>query len=420
MNLTHVTLMLVLASLPAAAADKPYPWPTDPAPFLPLTADRIGLLPTAEQPAWRAYLETAQGFAARIPKRAAFETGTLVRMDGPGIPGKHSRGLQLGAAKEWYGSDAARIIADRVVAAQTKAGAWTKGNDYTRERDEKAAHDPDVWSGGTFDNDATTWEMRFLARTLQAVPADATGDVRARAEKWRTSFLEGVRYILAAQYPNGGFPQIYPLAGGYHDAITFNDDAMVQAIELLRDIGDRKPEFAFVPAELATQAGPRVARGLQCILATQLRNAAGQRTVWCQQHDALTLKPCAARNFEPLASCTNESASLVRFLMTVPNPSAEIIAAVKGGIAWFERTVQRDIAFTRQGGGQLVARPGAPPLWARMYELGTDKPIFGDRDRTVHFDVAELSSERRSGYAWYGPWPASALEAYKTWAARGK
>jgi mannose-6-phosphate isomerase-like protein (cupin superfamily) len=147
-----------------------------------------------------------------------------------------------------------------------------------------------------------------------------------------------------------------------------------------------------------------------------LKDATGRPTVWCQQHDALTLKPCAARNFEPVASCTNESASLTRFLMSIPNPSPEIVAAVKGAVAWFERTAQRDIAVTRNGGVvRLIERAGAPPLWARMYELGTDKPIFGDRDRTVHFAFDELSSERKNGYAWYGAWPASVLEAYKSW-----
>ena len=253
-----------------------------------------------------------------------------------------------------------------------------------------------------------------------ALPISATADAAAAA-KWRESFVRGLRYMMASQYPNGGFPQIYPLAGGYHDAITFNDDAMVQALELLRDIVAGKPEFAFVPADLRAEAGPRVARGLRCILATQLKDAAGQPNVWCQQHDALTLKACAARNFEPIAACTNESASTLRFLMSIPKPSAEIVASIQGAAAWLEKTAQRDLAWSRASGvGSLVERPGAPPLWARMYEIGTDKPIFGDRDRTVHYAVAELSSERRNGYAWYGPWPTRALEEFKTWSKQNR
>lgn len=396
-----------------AATPPPHPWPEEPQ-FLPVTPERIAALTVAEQPAWCAYWAASQAAAAPLPKREAFTTPSMTKLEGPGIPGKHSRGLQLSAAKDWYAGETARSVADGVVAAQSKAGGWTKGNDYTKPPAEKSGG-ADVWSGGTLDNDATTWELRFLA-----LAAEATADP-SRAKAWRESFLRGLRYIIASQYPNGGFPQIYPLAGGYHDAITFNDDAMVQALELLRDIADGKPEFAFVPADLRADCGPRVARGLRCILATQLRAADGTRGVWCQQHDALTLRACAARNFEPVAACTNESASLVKFLMTVPNPSAEVKAAVNGAAAWLTRTALRDLAWTRQGGsGQLVERAGAPPLWARMYEIGTDLPVFGDRDRTVHYAVAELSSERRAGYAWYGVWPASALAEFKTWAGKNK
>jgi PelA/Pel-15E family pectate lyase len=133
------------------------------------------------------------------------------------------------------------------------------------------------------------------------------------------------------------------------------------------------------------------------------------------------LKPCAARNFEPFAACTNESASLVRFLMSIPRPSSEVVAAVKGACAWLEKAAQRDRAWSRASGvGALVDRPGAPLLWARMYEIGTDQPIFGDRDRTVHYAVDELSSERRNGYAWYGTWPARALEEFKAWSAQNR
>jgi PelA/Pel-15E family pectate lyase len=275
--------------------------------------------------------------------------------------------------------------------------------------------EPDVWSAGTFDNDATSWETWFLARVIAANP-DA-----ARSAKWREAVTNAVRYTLAAQYPNGGFPQIYPLAGGYHDAITFNDDAMVQATEVLRDVANNAPGFESVPADLRKQAGPAVEHSIQCMLATQLKGADGKLIAWCQQHDALTLKPCAARNFEPIAACTNESASLTKFLMSVPNQSPAIVASIKASAAWYERVALHDLAWTRNGQvGQLVARPGAPLLWARMYELGSDKPVFGDRDRTVHFDVNELSNERRSGYGWYGTWPASALAEYKTWSAKTK
>ncbi|MEN9634189.1 MAG: hypothetical protein RL077_2593 [Verrucomicrobiota bacterium] len=397
----------VLGSI-GRAAKAPRAWPSEPQ-FLPVTVERLAALPAAEQAAWRIYLESSRALTVTLPVREAWTTPSFQKIEGAGIPGKHSRGLELSAAPEWYASAVAATVAERVVAMQSKAGGWTKGNDYTKPIAE-ARGGADVWSGGTLDNDATVWELRFLA-----LAAAATSEP-ARARAWRGACERGLKYVVASQYPNGGFPQIYPLAGGYHDAITFNDDAMVQALELLQAIADGKPEWMFVADEFRKEAKVRLGRGLRCILAAQLRGADGQPTVWCQQHDALTLRPCAARNFEPVASCTNESASLVKFLMAQPQPAPEVVAAVNGAAGWLQRAALRDIGWSRQaGGGSVVARPGSPLLWARMYELGTDEPIFGDRDRTVHYVVAELSSERRAGYAWYGTWPAKVLLAFKSW-----
>jgi PelA/Pel-15E family pectate lyase len=77
----------------------------------------------------------------------------------------------------------------------------------------------------------------------------------------------------------------------------------------------------------------------------------------------------------------------------------------------------KDIAyrFTREEGRVLVEAPGSGPLWARYYDIATDRPIFGDRDKSIHANVNEISKERRNGYAWYRDTPAKALEQYSTW-----
>jgi PelA/Pel-15E family pectate lyase len=279
-----------------------------------------------------------------------------------------------GTGVRGYATDAAQEIAGRVVARQTRAGAWTKGNDYTSVLVISPVK-ADVWSGGTLDNDATTWEMRFLARVAAAA---APGDVRVAGG--REAFLRGLLWLSAAQYPNGGFPQIYPLAGGYHDAITFNDNAMTQTLELLREVGVGRAEFAFVSAELRADATARLTRGIACILAAQLRDGGGRRTGWCQQHDMLTLQACAARNYEPVAACTNESAALVRFLMTLESPSPEVATAIRGAVDWFKRTALQNLVWTRQGGsGQLLAHPGA--LGFVSLELAADAIVVGNGHR---------------------------------------
>ena len=112
-----------------------------------------------------------------------------------------------------------------------------------------------------------------------------------------------------------------------------------------------------------------------------------------------------------------ESAGIMQFLMTLTNPSPEIVASVHAAAAWFENSKVFDVEYTSgpDGARRLVPAQGSGPLWSRYYDIATDKPIFGDRDKTIHDDVNEISVERRRGYGWYGDWPAQALEQYKQW-----
>ena len=404
-----VRLALALVLCPAGpalalpAVEPARGWPDDA--VLPLTVERVASLPAAQQAAWRSYLESSAERARALPPVAPGEDAPRGPMATPPRGGRHTKGLAPdGVAAVWYATDDARAIADRVVEWQSSAGAWTKGIDYSRPPG--GGEPADVWSRGTFDNEATSAELRFLARVIAANDPE-------RARPWRAAFLRGLAYIFDSQYPNGGFPQVYPLAGSYHDAITYNDSAMVRALEILRDVAERRTGYEFVPDAQRAEAAERLQRGVDCILATQIRTSDGRRTVWCQQHDALTGRPCAARNFEPIAASALESASICQFLASLPDATPALSSALDDAIAWFERVALHDVEWHRTSvsGNGLFAVPGAAPLWARFYEIGTDKPIFGDRDRTIHYIVTELSSERRLGYQWYGVWPQPVVEA---------
>ena len=402
--------VLVLAlRLAAFGREGPLRWSAEA--FQPLTEKRLAALPVAERVAWQAYWEESEARARALPVRSSKE----IAPSGPvaALPKGAARpkGLRLDAPAAWYASTEAAALADRVVEWQSEAGGWTKGIDYYRARPAVDQVEVDVWSRGTFDNDATTTELRFLARAIAAT-ADPV-----RSRPWREAFLRGLDYVCAAQYPNGGFPQIYPLAGGYHDAVTFNDSAMTYALELLRDVATGKGDFAFVPATQREDAGRRLARGVECILAAQIRRPDGRRTAWGQQHDPLTLQPCAARNFEPISTCSSESAGVVALLMSLPDPSPAVTAAVEAAVVWLDHVAVTGVRWNRRAdtGSGLQVVPGAPRLWARLYEIGSDRPVFGDRDRTIHFVVTEISAERRLGYAWYGNWPAAAIARHRNW-----
>ena len=135
--------------------------------------------------------------------------------------------------------------------------------------------------------------------------------------------------------------------------------------------------------------------------------------------NVLTLAPAGARNFEPASLSAAESADLLIFLMRQPNPTPAMRAAIEGGIAWLKAHALHDVEWARDmSDRRLVAKPGAGPIWARFYDLETGRPIFGDRDKTIHDDVDDLSPERRNGYSWYNSGPAKALAFYEKWKAK--
>jgi len=103
--------------------------------------------------------------------------------------------------------------------------------------------------------------------------------------------------------------------------------------------------------------------------------------------------------------------------MSLTRPTPQLMAAVRDAAAWFEKTKISDMAFQRtdNGGRRLAPAPGSGPIWARYYQIGTDRPIFGDRDKTIHDNLEEISQERRRGYAWYRDSPKRALEEYSVW-----
>jgi len=315
---------------------------------------------------------------------------------------------------EWYGASDAQTAADNVIRFQSNVGAWPKNTDLiARISDEEIARTQSGGNANTIDNGATTTPIRFLA-----LVSNATGN-----PNYRDAVLRGLDYLFAAQYPNGGFPQFFPLRQGYYTHITYNDDAMVNVLELLRDVAQSRAPFEFVDVARRVRARDAVNRGIDVILKTQIRQV-DKPTGWCAQHDEVTLKPAWARAYEPPSLSGNESVGLVRFLMSIDTPSPEVVAAIEGAVTWLRSIPirgQRLEAVKREDGRTdrfLVSDPGAPLLWARFYELETNRPLYTDRDSKPHYDFAEIGIERRSGYHYHGTWPSSLLERdYPAWRA---
>ncbi len=319
-------------------------------------------------------------------------------------------------------------IADKMLLYQRKNGGWPKhfqGNknvDYKRELTEaelkelKDGYDASI--DATIDNEATTKEIKYLVKAYKIYKVDA----------YLKAAENGIGYLLKAQYANGGWPQYYPDFSLYRSQITYNDNAMVNVLNVLQDVARGKNDFDVIDKMYVPLCNVAIAKGVDCILKTQVKQN-GVLTVWCAQYNAKTLQPKMARKFELASLSGSESVGIVRFLMQQQNPSKEIIDAIKAAVQWFEKVKIVGYSFVeikapneKSGRDKVLVKDDANTgMWARFYDLQTNEPFFTGRDSQPKKTIAEVENERRIGYAWYGIWPQKLIEKeYPEWLMKWK
>lgn len=375
----------------------------------PLVPDRIAELPEDQRPEWEAYWDLSQKLRGEDESAIQLELKELgdgVRWK-PAPTGRMIPGRNRQRDRDWFASQEAATVASNLISFQTPAGGWSKNSAIGA-----APRPPGMGFGesrahyrGTFDNGATTSPLEFLGRIAMAQDHPAA----------RESFSRGLAYVFQAQYPNGAWPQVYPLEGGYHDNATFNDGTMIHVLEFLHDVADG--DYNFVAREDRERARKAIEGGRGFILRSQVIQD-GEPTVWCAQHDPLTLRPARARSYEWASLSGGESAEIVLYLMERAGRSDEVRRAIASAHRWFESNAIYGKEFRRRE-LELVDREGAGPLWARFYELGTGRPMFvaRDADRAV-YSVDELPAAS-NGYAWYVTSGRRVLERFPEWASAG-
>jgi PelA/Pel-15E family pectate lyase len=212
---------------------------------------------------------------------------------------------------------------------------------------------------------------------------------------------------------------------------------MVRLLQFLREVAV-SPAYEFVDhpasprgenttgAQSHTRrqaAGESFARGIQCILKCQVRSN-GKLTSWCAQHDEIDLSPRPGRSYELVSLSGSESVGIVKLLISLDHPGPEVIESVRAAVAWFEaaklpgiKVIQKPDSAAPKGFDRIVVpEKNARPIWARFYEIGTNKPIFSDRDGVAKSSLTEIGYERRNGYSWLGYWPEDLLKKdYPAW-----
>ena len=249
---------------------------------------------------------------------------------------------------------AAKSARDALSHIQTEAGGFPHEGDPT----EGPA------SAATLDDDTTTGTLRFLIHWWRHTYDDADERLIKRVGA----------YLLTAQYPSGGWPQYYPYRDDHYNRyITFNDADMVNAIRALFTLHEMFPDGPYEAAAL---------RGVDCIL--KLQGGEGE-AIWAQQYDAESLEPAWARTFEPPGYSARESRGVCTLLaaLYVRYLDDRYLDSIRRALHWY------DTHKTEAG------------TWYRLYEPGSQRPLFGRRDKAVKvYDQAEATG----GYSWEGAW----------------
>jgi PelA/Pel-15E family pectate lyase len=335
-----------------------------------------------------------------------------------------SRFIQANPDQPSYRPDQVREIVANILLFQRENGGWPKDYDMAAvlTADQKAAVLATRSRGDTsYDNGNLHSQVDYLARAC----------AQSDEPEWRRACERGFDFLLASQYANGGFPQRYPKPKDFHAHITFNDGVMIGILEVLDDAAKGAPHFSWLDRDRREKAREAVRRGVGCILKCQIREE-GAPTGWCQQHDERTFEARPARTFELASICPQETTEIVRFLMRADRPGEAEVAAMEAAVAWLKQVQlsgvrvvkvkaprEEFLRHTADFDTVVVNDPDARPLWARHYEIGSDRPVFAGRDGVKKYALAEIERERRTGTPWYGQWPSPLIDGeYPEWRRR--
>lgn len=303
-------------------------------------------------------------------------------------------------------------LARNVMTWQMDHGGWYKFDDdrYKRPWNGEESRSGVKLSDGTeigiIDNNATVDQILFLALMYRE-----SGDPQLRA-----SVMNGIDFLLRMQYDSGGWPQVYPANNSYADYVTFNDNAMMRVMNMLKLVAEQRYPFdSDVVGEVRIQqTKDALEAGLDYILNAQIE-VDGYPTAWSAQHDPITYEAKEGRIYEHPSLSGSESVAIVQYLLAIPDPSDNIKKAIVGALRWFDRVKLE--GYTYEAGdprGAFFYYDGESVSWYRFYQIGTNHPIFSGRDGMIKHSIQQLEKERADGYRWAGDWAKELLQYIDT------
>ena len=265
----------------------------------------------------------------------------------------------------------------------------------------------------TFDNNATTAEMRFLAQLFKQSTSEENRSI------FKKSFDKGLSFIIESQNETGGWPQVYPKrvgSGEYSNLGTYNDHVIVRNMVLLLDLLSINSSFdeSLITDIDRNRIVNSLAQGLDFILKTQII-VDDKLTIWSQQYEMSDYSPSGARSFELTGRSTWESAGVTSLLLNWPDRDTEVQQATLGAIDWFKHNVIQNMSYVynlpnQEGNGEIIPNENEV-MWYRLYNISDDQFFMSTRDGMKIYDINDMDDERRYGYQWGGDWGRIILDS---------
>lgn len=286
---------------------------------------------------------------------------------------------------EKYLLDAARETAECLIQGQLRSGGWyvliefdpgQRAKTFDYRVDPISGEQPKSRRYTTLDDDKTQSCLQFLMRLDR--------ELQFKDKRLHEATLYGLDHLVAAQFPNGAWPQqfdappnpadfpvvkaSYPKSWSrtfpkvnYVSHYTFNDDAIADDVAVMLEAAEIYGDSRYLAA--AEKAG-------DFILLAQLPEP---QPAWAQQYD-VDMHPSWARKFEPPSITGGESQGIIKILFALYQATGndKYLQPVPSALAYLKRSQLPD--------GKL----------ARFYELHTNKPLYFTKEYELTYSDADV------------------------------
>ncbi len=292
------------------------------------------------------------------------------------------------ATGERYYLDGAREAAEALVYGQVQSGGWTNCIDFNPRGTRVARYRNGKGRGrntSSLDDGQTPSAIQFLVLADRALGFEHKGI--------HESERIALDALLAAQFPNGAFPQVWdedvvpdpPIMPANYPTHDWRTEGRIKNYWDMYTLNDNVAGYV---AQTLIEAH-RVYKDEKYITALErlgdfliLAQMPDPQPGWAQQYN-YQMQPIWARKFEPPGISGDETQEAIETLMRIHvlTGNRKYLEPIPRALAWLKRSRLRD--------GRL----------ARYYELRTNKPLYMTR-RGKTYSLTYDDSNLPSHYGW--------------------